>query len=100
MNRQIEQKLLSFCTHQQAHFSPGAWAEFLRANPDEVACAAATLARARWYGHVQDLQEFVNRQVPQVAQALPAAAQRCGFEGARFVNRLREQMWRRHEPKR
>ncbi len=100
MNRQIEQQLLSFCTHQQGRFNPGAWAEFFQANPDEVACAAATLSRARWYGHVQDLQEFVSRQAPQVAASWPAAAQRCGFDGARFVNRLREQMWWRHEPKR
>ncbi len=100
MKRQVEQQLLSFCTHQQARFNPGAWAEFLKVNPDEVACAAATLSRARWYGHAQDLQALVRQLAPQVAQGWPAAAERCGFNREQFVSRLREQLWQRHEPKR
>ena len=101
MNRRTEQRLLSFCASQQGRFNPGAWADFHRVNPDEVACVAATRSRARGYGHAQDLQAFVTGTVlPQVVAGWPAVAERCGFNREQFVKRLRDQLWLRQEPKR
>ncbi len=97
MNRQTEQRLLAFCTTQHGRFNPGAWAEFQRTNPDELACAAQTLSRARWYGHLNDLQTFVSTAATVSASDMAA---RCGFNRERFVQRLRDQLWSRQEPKR
>lgn len=97
MNRQTEQSLLAFCATQHGRFNAGEWAQFLRENPDELVCAAKLLSRARWYGHLHDLQAFV------AEQSLPSAAEvaaRCGFNRERFVSRLRERLWTRYEPKR
>jgi hypothetical protein len=102
MNRFTEQKLLAFCATQHSRFNPGAWAEFQRRNPDELSCAAQTLSRARWYGHLNDLQAFVSEQVRPQKAAVSGSdeAARCGFNRERFVQRLREQLWARQEPKR
>ena len=91
MNRQTEQRLLAFCATQHGRFNPGAWTEFQRSNPDELACAAQTLSRARWYGHLNDLQAFVAEQLRPQQAAVECPLTRKG-------NASSERLWRYGTP--
>lgn len=102
MDKAVERQLLSFCVAQQADFNANAWLNLVAQRPQEGLCAVLMLSKARWYGRLRELSALVQDSLP----ALPAPkqaqqmAQQCGFDRARFGERLREQMWFRQESKR
>jgi hypothetical protein len=102
MDKAVERQLLRFCAAQQADFNPGAWRALQAQRPQETLCAMLMLSKARWYGRLKELGALVQSSLP--AEPAPsqavALAQQCGFDRARFAERLREQMWFSQEPKR
>lgn len=100
MNRYSEQQLLNFCVAQQGRFNPDAWSSFDAVAPEQKVCAMLLLAKSRWYGRQQEMQTLVNNWMPQQAGPLSELSKRAGFDAARFVKRLQDQLWSRTEPKR
>jgi hypothetical protein len=102
MDKAVEKHLLSFCAAQQADFNPNAWLALMAQRPQEALCAVRMLSKARWYGRLRELRALMQNSL--MAEPAPAhaaqLAQQCGFDRARFGERLREQMWFRQEPKR
>ncbi len=102
MDKAVEKQLLSFCANQQADFNPNAWRALQAARPQETLCAMLMLSKARWYGHLKELGALIQSSLP--TEPLPSQAvhmaNQCGFDRARFGQRLREQMWFRQEAKR
>jgi hypothetical protein len=101
MDKSVERQLLSFCAAQQVDFNPGAW-RAQHAQPQETLCAMLMLSKARWYGRLKELGALVQSSLPAEPAPNQAAqiARQCGFDRARFAERLREQMWFSQEPKR
>jgi hypothetical protein len=92
MNREQEEKLLSFCASQHDSFRADAWLEFEHPDRAELAVTAGFLATSDWYGHQKELAQIADRLVPGSWEGLLDAIETSRFDCLRFTTMLRREM--------
>jgi hypothetical protein len=91
MKRDIENRLLDFCSRQKARFGLSAWL----ASPlssDIKATAALYLANTSWFGHRRALLNIAERMHPGCVGHFSEMARMTGFDPSRFRGRLQARL--------
>lgn len=91
MKRDIEDKLLEFCSQQQARFGLSAWLD--SPLPSDIkATTALYLANTIWFGYRRTLLNIADRLHPGCVGHFSEMARMTGFDPSRFRGRLQARL--------